>query len=165
MRRIHLIGRKNSGKTTLLVQLIEHLTGRGVRVGAVKHTHHHHELDVPGKDSHRHREAGAAVVAILAPRMTAVFRPHAEEQASAARFTAVEAAFADCDVVLVEGWSTAEAPKIEVWRAAVGAPPLAEEVASVRAVVTDDALHTKLPVWPRSDLARIAAEVLALARA
>ncbi len=74
--RLHIIGRKNAGKTTLVVELIERLTGRGLVVGSIKHTHHRHELDVPGKDSYRHREAGAAPVAIVSPGMTAVFRPN-----------------------------------------------------------------------------------------
>ena len=59
MRRIHIIGRKNSGKTTLVVELVQQLSAMGKRVATIKHTHHRHELDVPGKDSYRHREAGA----------------------------------------------------------------------------------------------------------
>ncbi len=56
-RRIHIVGRKNSGKTTLIVELVSHLTNLDYRVGTIKHTHHHHELDTPGKDSFRHCEA------------------------------------------------------------------------------------------------------------
>ena len=84
MKRIHIVGRKNSGKTTLVADLVAHLTANGHRVGTIKHTHHQHELDTPGKDSHRHREAGAAVVGILCPGMTAVFRPAPDRQRSAA---------------------------------------------------------------------------------
>ena len=64
MNRIHIIGRKNHGKTQLVVELVEEFSLRGLRVGTIKHTHHDHELDTPGKDSHRHRSAGAAVVVI-----------------------------------------------------------------------------------------------------
>ena len=60
-----MIGRKNSGKTTLVSELVTEFTARGYRVGTIKHTHHQHELDVPGKDSYRHREAGAAIVGII----------------------------------------------------------------------------------------------------
>ncbi|MDC0936360.1 molybdopterin-guanine dinucleotide biosynthesis protein MobB, partial [Pirellulales bacterium] len=63
--RVHIVGRKNHGKTTLIVELIGELRGRGLRVAAIKHTSHAHDLDTPGKDSHRHGEAGAAVVGIL----------------------------------------------------------------------------------------------------
>ena len=61
MKRVHILGRKNHGKTTLVVELVEYLTARGMHVGTIKHTHHAHELDTPGKDSHRHGEAGASV--------------------------------------------------------------------------------------------------------
>ena len=77
MRRIHIIGRKNSGKTSLVVRLVEYYRTAGYRVGTIKHTHHHHELDTPGKDSFRHRQAGASAVGILAPTMNAVFWPQA----------------------------------------------------------------------------------------
>ena len=62
MHRLHIIGGKNHGKTTLIVELVQELTKRNLRVGTIKHTHHRHELDVPGKDSYRHRLAGAEVV-------------------------------------------------------------------------------------------------------
>ena len=75
MKRLHIVGRKNSGKTTLIVDLVQLLTKNGCRVGTIKHTHHHHELDTPGKDSHRHREAGAELVGVVSRSMTAVFRP------------------------------------------------------------------------------------------
>jgi|GEM_PF-195703 len=75
MHRIHIIGRKNSGKTTLVVDLVRHFRALGYRVGTIKHTHHQHELDTPGKDSYRHRQAGAMAVGIVAPTMNAVFWP------------------------------------------------------------------------------------------
>ncbi len=71
MKRLHVIGGKNHGKTTLVVDLIAELTSRGFRVGSIKHTHHEHELDIPGKDSHRHRSAGACKAAILSRSMSA----------------------------------------------------------------------------------------------
>jgi len=75
MRRLHIVGRKNSGKTTFIVELVRYFTSSGLRIGTIKHTHHQHELDTPGKDSHRHREAGAQVVGILSRAMSAVFLP------------------------------------------------------------------------------------------
>ena len=60
MKRVHVIGGKNHGKTTLIMDLIRELTARGLQVGTIKHTHHKHELDIPGKDSYRHRESGAS---------------------------------------------------------------------------------------------------------
>lgn len=124
MQRIHVIGRKNHGKTQLVVELVEELHRRGLRVGTIKHTHHRHELDTPGKDSHRHRTAGAAVVGILSPSMSAVFLPAEGALSDEDRYTAMALLFADCKLVLVEGDSQTSWPKIEVWRAALQTAPL-----------------------------------------
>ncbi len=158
MKRIHIVGRKNSGKTTLIVDLVEHLTARGLQVGTIKHTHHHHELDTPGKDSHRHREAGSAVVGILSPGMTAVFQPTHHGEAS--RYAMMSPLFAACDLVLVEGDLQTKAPKVEVWRSALSNPPIAAEDSSVAAVITDDAASVCVPLWKRSEIAVIANGIL-----
>jgi molybdopterin-guanine dinucleotide biosynthesis protein B len=168
MKRIHILGRKNHGKTTLLVELVEHLTARGYRVGTIKHTHHAHELDTPGKDSHRHRAAGASVSAILSRSLNAVFWPpelttNDGQDTTANRYAAFEPHFAGCDLVLVEGDTTCEGTKIEVWRQAVGSEPMALSDPQVRAVVTDDPLDVAVPCVPRGELRAIAATVLALA--
>jgi molybdopterin-guanine dinucleotide biosynthesis adapter protein len=159
---IHIVGRKNSGKTTLIVELIAELSGRGLLVGSVKHTHHHHELDVPGKDSFRHREAGASPVAILSPGMTAVFRPNVTGVAGHG-YRWIEPLFADCDLVLVEGYSQADAMKIEVWRAATATPPMAEEDAQILAVISDDKPAVRQPTWPRASISNLADRVIELA--
>lgn len=161
MKRIHIVGRKNSGKTTLIVDLVRELTTLGHRVGTIKHTHHHHELDTPGKDSHQHREAGAAVVGILSPGMTAVFRPTDRgEQESADRYAQLAPMFADCDIVLVEGNLQTAALKIEVWRATVTEAPIAASDPSIAAVVSDDAVDSAVPVWGRADVNRLAQQVI-----
>jgi molybdopterin-guanine dinucleotide biosynthesis protein MobB len=163
LKRVHIVGRKNSGKTTLIVDLVQHLTASGLRVGTVKHTHHHHELDTPGKDSHRHREAGAAAVGILSPGMTAVFRPIDEAtQEAADPYDQVAPMFADCDIVLVEGNLQTEAFKVEVWRAAVTERPIATQDSSIAAVITDDAIEVAVPSWSRSDVSRVAQSLLAV---
>lgn len=138
--RIHIIGRKNSGKTTLIEELVRELAARGLRVGTIKHTHHHHELDVPGKDSHRHRQAGAAVVGILAPGMHAIFWPTDDFQPKEDRYAAMLSRFEGLavDLVLVEGDTQTSAPKIEVWRAETRATPLVAEGVQVAALVSDD---------------------------
>lgn len=160
--RIHIVGGKNSGKTTLVVELVEHFASRGYRVGTIKHTHHHHELDTPGKDSHRHRTAGAAVVGILSPGMSAVFRPGEDKHDAEDRYAPLAPMFEGCDLVLVEGHSRAAAPKIEVWRAANDRPPLALADASILAVVTDDPLDVSVDCWSRSDVAALADRILEL---
>jgi molybdopterin-guanine dinucleotide biosynthesis protein MobB len=168
MNRIHILGRKNHGKTTLIVELVEHLTARGFRVGTIKHTHHAHDLDVPGKDSHRHRAAGASVSAILSRSMNALYWSPAEPPAAANaptadRYAEFEPHFAGCDLVLVEGDTTCQGTKIEVWRQAVGSEPLALDDPQIRAIVTDDAPGVAVPRVPRSDAAAISAKVLELA--
>lgn len=160
MHRIHVIGRKNHGKTQLIVELVAELRRRGLRLGTIKHTHHRHELDTPGKDSHRHREAGAAVVGILSHGMSAVFVPTHDADGPVDRYAALAPLFADCAVVLVEGDSQARAPRIEVWRAAAGTPPLALEDTAIRAVVTDDPVEVRVPVLPRSDVGGLATWLL-----
>lgn len=167
MKRIHILGRKNHGKTTLLVELVEHLTSRGLRIGTIKHTHHAHELDTPGKDSHRHRAAGASVSAILSRSLNAVFWPPepqpSGEGTAAERYAEFSPHFATCDLVLVEGDTTCQGTKIEVWRQAVGSEPMALSDPQIRAVVTDDVIDVPVPCVPRSDIRAIAATILSLA--
>lgn len=162
MKRVHIVGGKNSGKTTLITDLVTSLTARGCRVGTIKHTHHHHELDTPGKDSHRHREAGAAVVGILAPGMTAIFRPDSRGEEASERYAQFSALFSDCELVLVEGDLHTTAPKIEVWRAATSAQPLAVTDASIAALVTDDGIDVPIPIWSRADVVAIGQRLLAM---
>ena len=155
-RRIHIVGRKNSGKTTLVCELVRELTARGLKVATVKHTHHHHELDTPGKDSYKHHEAGAAGVGILSPQMTALFIPTKREERGDERYSQFELQFADCDLILVEGDLNATAPRIEVWRSVVSEAPYAASDPAIVAVVSDDSpAGLGCPVWSRADVGKI----------
>ncbi|NOY43566.1 MAG: molybdopterin-guanine dinucleotide biosynthesis protein B [Planctomycetes bacterium] len=165
MKRIHIVGGKNHGKTTLVADLVQELSRRGYRVGTIKHTHHQHELDAPGKDSHRHREAGAAVVGILSRSMNAVFWPPSEptDASREDRYEEFASIFAGCDLVLVEGDLQTPQPKVEVWRESRGTEPLAKQDDSIVAVVSHDkAEGLSVPIWKRADVAAIAKHVLAL---
>ena len=94
VKRIHIVGRKNHGKTTLVVDLIQAMRKAGCRVGSIKHTHHGHELDTPGKDSHRHRTAGADVVGICSPSLNALFWvPGNDGSGSQSKYVAVRSCF------------------------------------------------------------------------
>jgi len=189
LNRLHVIGRKNSGKTTLVVQLVHELRERGYHVATIKHTHHDHELDTPGKDSFRHRQAGSVAVGILSPKMNAVFWPQPDAAATqstvdsptsdsadsismpAVGFVARDATqdrqkystFAvlmkDCDLILVEGDWHTAAPKLEVYRSAVRSELMANADPSIWAVVTDDPIAAACPVWPRSDLANLVKQI------
>ena len=161
MKRVHIIGGKNHGKTTLVAELVTEFRARGMRVGTIKHTHHHHELDTPGKDSHRHREAGAAVVGILTRSMNAVFWSNAQSAENPAtssdeRYRSFAPAFADCDLVIVEGDTRTTAVQLEVWRAALGTPLSVERSIPVCAIVSDDPVAHDVPALRRTDVSAIA---------
>jgi molybdopterin-guanine dinucleotide biosynthesis protein MobB len=132
-------GAHESGKTTVAVQIIEALAKEGVRVGSLKHTDHEYETDAPGKDSQRHKAAGAEPAVLVAGRRSAVHASAHEKQALSV-FLEGEHGLRDCDVVVVEGFRGESGyAKIEVCRAATGRPPLCEADPNVVAVVTDRA--------------------------
>lgn len=158
--RIHIVGRKNSGKTTLVCDLVSEFTLRGLHVATIKHTHHHHELDTPGKDSHKHRGAGAAGVGILSPQMTAAFVPVDRAENESDRYHRFHVLFNDCDVILVEGDLQTSAPRLEVWRNATGEPPYASADEGIFAVVSDDHPPVICDVILRKNVGRIAEFIL-----
>jgi molybdopterin-guanine dinucleotide biosynthesis adapter protein len=156
MNRLHIVGRKNHGKTTLIADLVVHLTGQGLSVATIKHTHHAHELDTPGKDSFLHRQAGANVVGIVARNLSAAFWPTPDRDSeSSDQYGHFEKLTTACDLVLVEGDQHTKAAKIEVWRASVGSAPLAAEDDSILAVVSDDPAPITCRIYPRRDLSLI----------
>lgn len=109
---LSIIGKSKSGKTTLIEKLIPELNSRGLRVGTVKHAHHGFEIDHPGKDSFRHREAGAEIVVLYSKDKIAIQR-NIQEEASLNEI--VQTYFpADLDVVLVEGFKEEQGLKVEV---------------------------------------------------
>ena len=161
MKSVHIVGSKNSGKTTLIVELVDELRSRGLRVGTLKHTHHNHEFDIPNKDSYRHRKAGAVLSGLISPTMCGLFWDHInkEDKQSRQRFGAI---FADCHIVLIEGDQHSEGLKVEVWRSETGQHPLAQSNQSIAAVVSDDKPDVSCPLWPRSNIPLIANKILTL---
>jgi len=136
------VGRKNSGKTTLMEKVIAGLTAAGLRVAAVKHDAHRFEIDHPGKDSYRFKAAGADTTVISSPQMTAVVLRHQEEmplESILARF--VEGV----DIVLAEGYKASPFPKIEVHRKATGEPLIHPPPSGLIAVATDERVDTAVP--------------------
>jgi len=159
MKRLHIVGRKKHGKTALMVDLARELTARGLSVGTIKHSAHLHEVDNPGRDSHRHREAGARPAAIVTPDTIGVFLARRDDFDP---YGLLQPLYRKCDVVLVEGDHQAPAAKIEVWRAALETEPLALVQDDILAVVTDDPLESPVPCWPRSDIETVADRVMEL---
>lgn len=149
--RVFFVGHAGSGKTRLLEELVKGLRTRGRRVGCLKHSPHVHELDKPGKDSHRHRVAGAEPSGVISQGLSAIFISQGSE-AGESTFERLAPLFDDCDFLLVEGHKQAEGRKLEVYRAAAGEAPLAADDDGFWAVITDDALELVAPIWPRSDL-------------
>jgi len=131
-------GAHESGKTTVAVKLIEALVKEGLKVGSLKHTDHEYDTDVPGKDSQRHKAAGAEPAILVAGRRSAVHR-HAHEKPTLSVFLEGEYGLGSCDVVVVEGYRDEAYPKIEVCRAATGREPLSENDPDVIAIVSDRA--------------------------
>ena len=135
MRVIGIAGWSGSGKTTLIERVVPVLIGRGLDVSVIKHAHHGFDLDRPGKDSYRHREAGAKEVLITSGGRWALMH----ELRGAAEPTLAEclARMCPCDLVLVEGYKALPIPKLEVWRAANGKPPLFPDDPSIIGLATD----------------------------
>ncbi len=132
---ICVVGRSGSGKTTLLEKLIQVLVERGWRIGTIKHHFHGPvEVDVPGKDTWRHRQAGASAVALSSRDTLFVLRQVAEEEPPEA---IAHRGFFDVDLILTEGFRSGPLPKIEVNRAALGLPLLCTAADPLVAVVAD----------------------------
>jgi molybdopterin-guanine dinucleotide biosynthesis adapter protein len=152
MKQMNLIGFagwSGSGKTTLIEALIPVLTGRGLRVSLIKHAHHDVELDVPGKDSFRHRKAGCQEVLVTSGRRWALIH----ERPAPVQEPDLEEALirlSPCDWVLVEGFKQAPIPKIEVHRTVLGKPLLWPDDPHIIAVASDVSVCGHLP-WLRLD--------------
>ena len=135
MKVIGFSGYSGSGKTTLVEKLIVRLKLSGQRVSVVKHAHHTFDIDHEGKDSWRHREAGAFEVVIASDRRLAKIREF-EVHAAPTVHQLINELY-DCDWVLVEGFKHASLPKIEIWRASTGQPAQYPDDPFVVAVCTD----------------------------
>lgn len=156
MKVYGVTGTKNSGKTGLMERLIAHFAARGLVVSALKHAHHAAEVDEPGRDSHRHRAAGAREVILATPARWALM--HELRGAPEPALDTLLARLGPCDLVLVEGFKDTPHPKIEAHRAATGRPPLAPGLPSVRAVASDTRPSgLSVPLLHLDDTAAIAA--------
>ena len=144
MKAFGFAGYSGSGKTTMIEQLIPRFVMRGLRVSLIKHAHHLFAIDKPGKDSWRHREAGASEVLITSDQRWVLMHelrgesePSLHEQLHR---------FAPCDLVLVEGYKHAPIPKLEVHRPGLGRPVLHPGDRDIVAVASDAPIETALPV-------------------
>ena len=136
MKVIGFAGYSGSGKTTLVEQLIAALKLRGLRVSVVKHAHHRFDIDYPGKDSYRHREAGAFEVVVTSSKRLVLMREF-ERESTLSVHHAIAELYEGVDWVLVEGFKDSDLPKIEVWRPATGKTARYPDDDFIVAIATD----------------------------
>ncbi len=161
-RVLGITGWSGSGKTTMVVALLPRLVAAGLSVSTIKHAHHGFDLDQPGKDSWRHRQAGAAEVLICGGQRWALLH---EERQGEPDLASLLARLAPVDLVLIEGFKADDFPKLEVYRPALGKPPIWPERADVIAVASDVFDQTcDRPQLPLADLDAIACFVLDFVR-
>ena len=150
MKVFGFAGYSGSGKTTLIEQLIPRFVARGLKVSLIKHAHHGFDIDKPGKDSYRHREAGCSEVLLTSGQRWVLMHelrgdrePKLEEQIRL---------LSPCDLALVEGYKTNDLiPKLEVYRPAHGKPPIHPEHPNIVAVASDAKVETSVPVLDIND--------------
>ena len=158
MKTFGFAGWSGSGKTTLIEQLIPRFTRRGLKVSLIKHAHHTFDVDQPGKDSYRHRQAGAQEILVTSSRrwvlmheLRGTHEPSFDEQVKRV---------SPCDLLLVEGFKHAPIPKLEVWRRETGEPLLHPNDPHIVAVASDASIETELPLLDLNDVDGIAAFIL-----
>src|SRR6187399_1677480 len=157
MKVIGLAGWSGAGKTTLLTRAIPQLQKQGLRISVIKHAHHAFDVDVPGKDSWKHREAGAAEVLVSSSQRWALM--HELRGAAEPRLPELLAKMARVDLVLVEGFKREPHRKIEVHRIANGKPWLYPDDPGVVGIVTDAKVETRLPVVHLDDIDAVTAMI------
>ena len=159
MKIFGFAGWSGSGKTTLIEKLIPRIAARGLRVSLIKHAHHTFDVDQPGKDSYRHRHAGASEILVTSSRRWVLM--HELRGAAEPSFDAQLARLSPCDLVIVEGFKHAAIPKLEVWRRVTGEPLLHPNDPHIVAVASDTRLETRLPLLDLNDDGQIASFILA----
>jgi molybdopterin-guanine dinucleotide biosynthesis protein B len=153
VRVLGIIGWSGSGKTTLVTRLIPLLRATGLTVSTVKHAHHGFDMDRPGKDTYRHREAGAHEVLVAAGTRWALLHEVVGPEPS---LPDLLTRMQPVDLVLVEGYKTHPFPKLEVYRPALGKPPIWPGQPDVVAVASDTTVSTNRRLLPLNDPAAIA---------
>ncbi len=149
---VTIVGKSNSGKTTLLEKLIAKLTQRGYKIGSVKHAHDGFEMDKEGKDSWRHRKAGAGATLVITQKKVALVKDDHTSYIEKMR-----SYLSDMDIIIAEGFKKQHLPKIEVFRTkSVHKQPLCMEDENLVAFVTDSDYNPDVPVFGLEDISEIA---------
>ncbi|TCS60883.1 molybdopterin-guanine dinucleotide biosynthesis protein B [Varunaivibrio sulfuroxidans] len=159
MKVFGLVGRSGTGKTTLMIKLLDEVIARGYRVSTMKHTHHDFDLDQPGKDSFEHRRAGAEEVLLTSSRRWAVL--HELKGSAEPDMDTLLTKMTPVDLVLVEGFKKHKYPKLEIHRRAIDNPLQCLDDAAIVAVASDEALpNAPVPVLDLNDFSAVADFIL-----
>ena len=152
---IGVAGFKNAGKTTLVERLVRHLTERGYRISTVKHAHHSFDIDHEGRDSFRHRAAGASEVAVVSASRWAII--HESRDEAEPPLSDILGKLAPCDLVIIEGYKRDDHDKIEVRNLALDHPRLAGDDPTIVAIAATGPLaDAPVPVFDRDDVTALA---------
>ncbi len=154
MKVIGLAGWSGAGKTTLLSRVIPHLLKGGLRVSVIKHAHHKFDVDVPGKDSWVHRQAGATEVMVSSALRWALM--HELRGSAEPQLAELLARMSPVDLVVVEGFKREPHRKIEVYRRANDKPLLFPDDPGIVGIATDTAVETALPTAHLDDVTAVA---------
>lgn len=154
-RVIGVAGFKNAGKTTLVEKLVTELTGRGYRISTVKHAHHSFDIDHEGRDSFRHRKAGASEVAVVSRHRWAII--HESREDAEPSLQDILSKLEPCDLVIVEGYKRDTHDKIEVRNLALQNPELAGDDPTIVAIAANGAVdNAPVPLFDRDDVSALA---------
>lgn len=159
MRHYGVVGWKNAGKTGLMERLVEEVCARGISVSTVKHAHHVFDVDQPGKDSYRHRTAGAKEVLLASRKRFALMHELRNEEEPG--LDDLLAQLAPVDLVLIEGYKRDKHAKIEAFRAETGNSLIATDDPTIKAVASDSKIALNRPVFDLNDTVAIADFILA----
>jgi molybdopterin-guanine dinucleotide biosynthesis protein B len=159
MRVFGVVGWKNAGKTGLMERLVTEITGRGFSVSTVKHAHHTFDVDHEGKDSHRHRVAGAQEVLLASRNRFALMHElRTEDEPTLAELLTK---LAPVDLVLIEGYKRDAHPKVEAFRGETNNPLIANDDPTIRAIASDKPMELDRPVFDLNDTVGVADFILA----
>jgi molybdopterin-guanine dinucleotide biosynthesis protein B len=152
---LSFVGHSGSGKTTIIEKVIANLTGSGLKVAVIKHDVHGFEMDRPGKDSWRHKQAGAVATIVSSPSKIGLVMDSDHDHCPEALAHLIEFA----DLILTEGYKKEPHPKIEVFRphATGDDKPLCQDDPALLAIVSDEAIESRVPIFGTSDIEGLAA--------
>lgn len=153
---VSIVGNSGAGKTTLLEKLISELVRRGLRVGTIKHDVHGFEMDRPGKDSWRHKQAGASTTIISSPSRIGMVKDVDHDH----RPEELAALLSDMDLVLVEGFKKGSQPKIEIFRPETAKFPLCQGDEHLLALVSEASVDCGVPLFAPEDITGLADFIL-----